>query len=263
MSEIKEGTISREKKGHIFLIGVHRATKMNAFTWDMLVDLSRAFGQYEEDREMRCAVMYAEGDHFTAGLDLGDVAPHVAKGEPFIPEGAVDPWAVHGRMLSKPLVIAVQGRCYTLGTELSLAADIVVATADTRFAQLEVKRGIFPFGGGTIRLAKTAGWGNAMRYLLTGDEFDVQDAYRFGLVQEIVAPGQQFAKALEIAEKIASQAPLAVQDTLALAKTATYEGFAAGVREIMPKLLKIMKTEDAAEGVMSLIERRPANFKGR
>ncbi len=263
MTEFKEGTISREKKGYVFLIGVHRATKMNAFTWDMLMDLSRAFGEYEQDQEMRCAVLYADGDHFTAGLDLGDVAPHVAKGEPFIPEGGVDPWAVHGRMLSKPLVIAIQGRCYTLGTELSLAADIVIAAQDTRFAQLEVKRGIFPFGGGTIRFSKTAGWGNAMRYLLTGDEFDANDAYRFGLVQEIVAPGQQFTKALEIAEKIAAQAPLAVQATLSLAKTATYEGFAAGVREIMPKLLKIMKSEDAAEGVMSLIERRPANFKGR
>ncbi|HOF04656.1 MAG TPA: crotonase/enoyl-CoA hydratase family protein [Syntrophales bacterium] len=263
MTEIKEGTISREVKGHVFLIGVHRATKMNAFTWEMLMDLSRAFGEYEKDQNMRCAVLYADGSHFTAGLDLGDVAPHVAKGELFIPEGDIDPWAVHGRMLSKPLVIAVQGRCYTLGTELSLAADIVVAATDTRFAQLEVKRGIFPFGGGTIRLARTAGWGNAMRYLLTGDEFDVNDAYRFGLVQEITEPGQQFAKALEIAEKIAAQAPLAVQATLALAKTAANEGFAAGVREIMPRLLKIMKTEDAAEGVMSLIERRPANFKGR
>ncbi len=263
MTESKEGTISREVKGHVFLIGVHRESKMNAFTWDMLVDLSRAYGEYEQNPEMRCAVLFADGKHFTAGLDLGDVAPHVAKGEPFIPEGAIDPWAVHGRMLSKPIVLAVQGRCYTLGTELSLAADIVVAAADTRFAQLEVKRGIFPFGGGTIRLAKTAGWGNAMRYLLTGDEFDVNDAYRFGLVQEIVEPGQQFAKALEIAEKIAAQAPLAVQATLQLAKTAAYDGFAAGVREIMPKLLKIMKSEDAAEGVMSLIERRPANFKGR
>jgi len=166
-------------------------------------------------------------------------------------------------MLSKPLIMAVQGRCYTLGTELSLAADIVVAAADTRFAQLEVKRGIFPFGGATIRMAKTAGWGNAMRYLLTGDEFSVEDGYRFGLVQEITEPGKQLEVALTIAEKIAAQAPLAVQATLSLAKTATYDGFAAGVREIFPKLMKVMKSEDAAEGVMSLIERRQANFKGR
>jgi len=263
MTEIKEGTISRETRGHVFLIGVHRSSKMNAFTWDMLLDLSRAFGEYDHDANLRCAVVFATGNHFTAGLDLGDVAPHVAKGEPFIKEGEIDPFAVHGRMLSKPLIMAVQGRCYTLGTELSLAADIVVAASDTRFAQLEVKRGIFPFGGATIRMAKTAGWGNAMRYLLTGDEFSVEDGYRFGLVQEITEPGKQLEVALKIAEKIAAQAPLAVQATLSLSKTATYDGFAAGVREIMPKLMKVMKSEDAAEGVMSLIERRQANFKGR
>ena len=263
MTEIKEGTISRETRGHVFLIGVHRSSKMNAFTWDMLLDLSRAFGEYDQDANLRCAVVFAAGNHFTAGLDLGDVAPHVAKGEPFVKEGEIDPFAVHGRMLSKPLIMAVQGRCYTLGTELSLAADIVVAASDTRFAQLEVKRGIFPFGGATIRMAKTAGWGNAMRYLLTGDEFSVEDGYRFGLVQEITEPGKQLEVALKIAEKIAAQAPLTVQATLSLAKTATYDGFAAGVREIMPKLMKVMKSEDAAEGVRSLIERRQANFKGR
>ena len=263
MTEIKEGTISREMHGHVFLIGVHRSSKMNAFTWDMLVDLSKAFGEYDQDANLRCAVVFAAGDHFTAGLDLGDVAPHIAKGEPFIKEGDIDPFSIHGRMIAKPLIIAVQGRCYTLGTELSLAADIVVAASDTRFAQLEVKRGIFPFGGATIRLPKTAGWGNAMRYLLTGDEFNVEDAYRFGLVQEITEPGKQLEVALKIAEKIAAQAPLAVQATLSLAKTAAYEGFPAGVREIIPKLLKIMQSEDATEGVLSLMERRQANFKGR
>ncbi len=166
-------------------------------------------------------------------------------------------------MISKPLILAVQGRCYTLGIELSLAADIVVAAADTRFAQLEVKRGIFAFGGATIRFPKTAGWGNAMRYLLTGDEFNAEDAYRFGLVQEITEPGKQLEKALKIASRVAAQAPLAVQATLALARSASNEGFHKGVEAIAPELLKIMSSEDAAEGVASFIERRPANYKGR
>lgn len=263
MSDIPEGTITRETKGHVFLIGIHRASKMNAFTWDMLCDLSRAFGEYEADDDSRCAVVYAAGEHFSSGLDLADVAPHVAKGEAFFAEGGVDPWGVNGPILSKPLLVAVQGRCYTLGTELSLAADIVVAAENTRFAQLEVKRGIFPFGGATIRLPRTAGWGNAMRYLLTGDEFNAHDAYRFGLVQEITEPGRQLERALEIATRIADQAPLAIKATISLARSAINEGFQAGTQNIMKQLHKIMKTEDAAEGVMSFIERRPANFKGK
>ncbi len=263
MSNIPEGTITREIRDHVFLMGVHRSAKMNSFTWDMLRDLSRAFGEYEANDDLRCAVVYAAGAHFTSGLDLADVAPHVAAGETHFSEAGIDPWGVHGGMISKPLVMAVQGRCWTLGTELSLAADIVVAADNTRFASLEVKRGIFAFGGATIRLPRVAGWGNAMRYLLTGDEFTVQDAYRFGIVQEITEPGKQLDKALEIANQIAAQAPLAVRATIALARAAANEGFKTGARNITSELLKIMKTEDAAEGVMSFIERRPANFRGR
>lgn len=263
MSETNQSPITRETDGHVFLIGVHREAKMNAFTWEMLLDLSRAFSEYEENDDFRCAVVYAAGEHFSAGLDLADVAPHVSMGKFFVPEGGIDPWGIHGRMISKPLVLAVQGRCYTLGTELSLAADVVVAANNTRFAQLEVKRGIFPFGGATIRFPKSAGWGNAMRYLLTGDEFGAEEAYRLGLAQEITEPGKQLDKAIEIASKIASQAPLAVRATLALARSAANEGFQSGVRDIAPQLLSIMKSEDAAEGVMSFIERRSANFRGK
>jgi enoyl-CoA hydratase len=263
MSEIQEGAITREIQDHVFLMGIHKASKMNAFTWDMLSDLSRAFSEYEENENLRCAVLYAAGDNFSAGLDLVDVAPHVSGGKRYFSEDGIDPWGIHGRTLSKPLVLAVQGLCYTLGTELSLAADIVVAAVNTRFAQLEVKRGIFAFGGATIRFPRTAGWGNAMRYLLTGDEFGAEDALRFGLVQEITEPGQQLGKALQIATRIAAQAPLAVRATLALARSAANEGFDCGIRDIGPELLKIMKSEDVAEGVASFIERRPANFKGR
>lgn len=263
MIDIPEGTITREIQGHIFVVGIHRATKMNAFTWNMLCDLSRAFGEYEADDILRCAVVYAAGDNFTSGLDLADVAPHVSNGEPYFGPGGIDPWGIHGHRLTKPLILAVQGRCYTLGTELSLAADIVVAAENTRFAQLEVKRGIFPFGGATIRLPRTAGWGNAMRYLLTGDEFSALDAYRFGLVQEIAETGLQFERAFDIAQRIAAQAPLAVKATISLARAAIDEGFHSGTNSIMPELHKIMKTEDATEGVMSFVERRPANFKGK
>jgi enoyl-CoA hydratase len=256
--------ITRETRGHVCLIGINRPAKRNAFSWAMVQDLAAALTDYERDDEQWCAVLYAQGEHFTAGLDLADVAPHVLQGELSFPPGIIDPWGgVLGQARSKPLVCAVQGRCLTLGIELMLAADVNVAAANTRFAQIEVKRGIMPFGGATIRFAQVAGWGNAMRYLLTGDEFGVQEAWRMGLVQEVVETGSQLDRALEIAGVIASQAPLAVQATLASARTALLQGFDAAKQGLLPSMLGLMQTEDATEGLMSFLERRQAVFKGR
>jgi enoyl-CoA hydratase len=146
---------------------------------------------------------------------------------------------------------------------LMLAADVVVAASNARFSQIEVKRGIFPFGGATIRFVQAAGWGNAMRYLLTGDEFDAAEAYRLGLAQEVVEPGVELERALAIAQAIAAQAPLAVQATLASARTGVNQGFDAAASRLMPKVMELMQTEDAVEGFMSFVERRPAVFQGR
>ena len=261
-TEPQPSYITTETRGHLFLVGINRPAKRNAFNWEMLQDLSAAFTDYERDASLRCAVLYAQGDHFTAGLDLQDVAPHIMAGESLFLEGRIDPWAVNGQARCKPLVIAVQGRCLTLGIELMLASDVAVAAADTRFAQIEVRRGIFPFGGATLRFAPAAGWGNAMRYLLTGDEFDAQEAWRLGLVQEVVAPGLQLPRAVEIAQTIADQAPLAVQATLASARTAMQQGFNAAAEGLRPTLMALMQTEDAMEGLMSFMERRKADFKG-
>ncbi|MEY3625011.1 MAG: hypothetical protein RL696_392, partial [Actinomycetota bacterium] len=113
-----------------------------------------------------------------------------------------DPWGMSTRQVSKPVVMAIQGTCFTLGVELALASEIIVASENARFAQLEVTRGILPFGGGTIRFPQAAGWSNAMRYLLTGDSFDATEAMRMNLVNEVVAAGQEFNRALELATRI-------------------------------------------------------------
>ncbi len=253
--------ITVEKRGPLLLIGVNRPAKMNAFDLEMLRGLSAAFGQAESDDDVRCSVVFAHGDHFTAGLDLGNVAPAVQQGMPLYGGEAIDPWAVHGKVRTKPAVITVHGRCLTLGIELCLAMDVVVAASDTRFAQIEIKRGIFPFGGATLRLPQVAGWPNAMRWLLTGDEFGAEEAYRIGMVQEVVPRGTQLERALAIAETIAAQAPLGVRATLASARRALTETEAA--RALMPEIQHLMTTEDAREGLMSFLERRTAKFSGR
>src|SRR5258705_7195057 len=186
--------ITRERRGHIFLIGLNRPAKRNAFDLAMLNELALAYGEMQRDDEVRGGVLFAHGDHFTAGLALAKVGPAVAEqGQLPLPAGGVDPWGLRDPERTKPLVCALQGICLTAGIELALAADVRVAAADTRFAQIEIKRGIFPFGGATIRFPREVGWGNAMRYLLTGDEYGAGGARSIGFVPEIGPGGQELA----------------------------------------------------------------------
>ncbi|MEY9950907.1 crotonase/enoyl-CoA hydratase family protein [Leifsonia sp. EB34] len=261
---MSEPKILTERRGPVLLIGLNRPDKRNAADFELLNALAEAYGELDRDPELRVGVVHAIGDHFTGGLDLADVGPRIGpEGLSFVGETGVDPWGVSGPRVRKPVVVAVQGTCLTLGIELILAADVAVAARSTTFAQIEVARGILPFGGATIRFPRAAGWGNAMRYILTGDPFDADEAYRIGLVQEVVDDGAQLDAALAIAERIAAQAPLAVQATLANAVTAVRDGEAAAEAALQPELVRLAGSEDARIGMQSFLTRTTAEFVGR
>ena len=252
--------ITTEVRDHVLLIGLNRPDKLNAADEEMLHGLALAYGELDRDPNLRVGLVFAHGDHFTAGLDLTDVGPKMAAGKlTLVPEGGLDPWGISSRQVSKPVVMAIQGTCFTLGVELALASEIVVAASNAKFAQLEVSRGILPFGGGTIRFPSTAGHAKAMRYLLTGDSFGAEEALAMNLVNEVVAPGEEFARALELASKIAAQAPLAVQATLASARAQDPEAEKA---ILMQRLGKLMQTKDVQRGMEAFMTRQPAKFEG-
>ena len=143
-----------------------------------------------------------------------------------------------------------------------LAADIRVAADNCRFGQIEVQRGLYAVGGATVRFVQNIGWGNTMRYLLTGDEFDANEAYRMGLVQAVCPVGQQFEEAMKIAERIAQQAPLGVAATLGSARLSISHGEQIAIDRLIPDLLPILGSDDFKEGVNSFLERRSASFTG-
>lgn len=262
-SDASDGRIVTETRDGVFLIGIDRPAKLNGFTPKMLRELAQAYTAFERDAGARCALLHAPGPNFTAGLDLPRVAPHLGADTLLVEEGEIDPLATRTPFRSKPLVVAVQGICFTLGIELMLAADIVIAASDTRFAQIEVQRGLMPTGGATIRMVERAGWGNAMRYLLTGDAFDAHTALRLGFVQEVVEPGRQFDRALELAQCICRQAPLAVSATLDNARIAQRDGPAAAAAQFGAAQTRLLATADFAEGLRSFREKRPPKFSGR
>lgn len=263
LAALKQERILATQEGHLLLIGFNRVDKRNAADLQLLQELSAAYGVLDEFDELRVGVVYAEGDHFTGGLDLADLAPRMgAGGLEIIPPGAVDPWRTGGRENRKPVVVAVQGICLTLGIELILASEVAVAATDSSFAQIEVGRAILPFGGATIRFPSRCGWGNAMRWILSGDSFDASEALRIGLVQELVAPGTQKAAAIAIAKTIAQQAPLAVQATLKNARLAESQGFAAASAALQPELSRLFQSKDAAIGLRAFMSRTEPEFIG-
>lgn len=257
--------IKTEKTGHILTITFNRPDANNAFNTQMLRELSAAYEAMESDNEIRVGVVVAEGKHFTLGLELNEVADGIksSKGNLLSTPDGIDPWGISGRMKTKPVIVAAHGFCLTLGIELMLASDIRIASPSTKFGQMEVQRGVFPFGGATMRFPEQCGWGNAMKYMLTGDMFPAAEALRINLIQEIVEQPKLRDRALELGRKIAEQSPIAVKYTLASANLARKSGPEVAAKELYPDLMKMLASEDAAEGVKSFQEKRKARFPGR
>ena len=253
-----------ETRNNVLLMGLNRPEKRNALTVEMFYGLAEAYAELDRNPELRCGLLYAVGDHFTGGLDLPQWGPLLASGKRDLPEGMLDPYGLDpSSRCKKPVVMAVQGICFTFGVELLLASDIRIAAKDVRLALLEVKRGIFPCGGATIRLFREIGWGHAMRYILTGDELNGPEAYRLGLVQELVEPGQQFDRAWEIAQKVALAAPLGVQAALASSRKARDFGDAAAGATVRAEMIPIKASQDSNEGLQAFLERREPKFSGK
>ena len=157
----------------------------------------------------------------------------------------------------------MQGITFTIGIEISLAGDIVVAASDARCCQMEPKRGLAPLGGATVRYVQRAGWGNAMYHLLRADEFDAAEAHRIGLVQEVVERGRQRERALELGRELLACSSPALVHTIANARLAFEEGERAALAAIPAVAAAVQATQDFKEGITSFVERRPAQFTGR
>jgi len=251
----------------ILLMTVDRVEKKNAFTPKIVNELSAALTRLDDDPDLFVGVLVFAGAHTTAGLEMPlffsdearrDEARRLAEQtvEP------VDPYSL-GRRLTKPRITAVQGITFTIGIEIALAGDIIIAASDTRFCQLEPKRGLAPLGGATVRYVQRAGWGNAMYHLLRADEFGATEAYRIGLVQEVVEPGEQAKRAIELAREMLQCAPIGLVHTIANAQLALDADEPTAIAAIPAMSAAVLATDDFAEGIASFLERRPACFTGR
>jgi len=264
MSDPLLGTVTTETDGHVFHIHVAREAKRNAFTPQMFAEMEAAYAELDNNDALWVGLVTFGGDHTTAGLDLPLFFGNMQSDNRAADSDAerIDVFALK-RRCSKPIVMAVQGITYTIGLEMMLAADIVVAASDCRFCQMEPKRGLGVFAGGNIRQIQRAGWGNAMYHLLRADEFGAERALQLGYVQEVIEPDEHIERARAIAGEIAANAPIAIQHIKKASLAYILHGEQAAIDMIPEMRVATSSSEDAKEGMASFMERRDPVFTGK
>lgn len=259
----KTGVVLERLPNGVLLIGIDRPEAQNRIDVPTFTALGQAYYQFEHDDDLRVAVLHGRGADFSRGLDLQSWGAALASGPLKPAANFLDPLGTSGPDRSKPLVVAVQGHVTRIAHELFLAADLRVAAQDAVFNQGEVTAGTFPGGGATIRFVREAGWGNAIRYMLTGEDWHADEAHRMGLAQELTASGQQLDRAIELAKRIATAAPLGVRAVLASARRSLSADEKAALAALQPEFGRLMRSEDRQEFIRALRENRAPVFVGR
>jgi enoyl-CoA hydratase len=256
-----------EREGHTAIVTLNRPAKRNALSSEMLVRMYDAWLEIDRNPDIRVAIVTGAGGNFCSGADLKAMAAGHPDDE-YTQRFAADN-DLHWKALlrhyipGKPLIAAVEGYAVAGGTEILQAFDIRVAGESAQFGVAEVRRGLFPLGGSTVRLSRQIPYTIAAELLLTGKFIPAQEAKDVGLIGHVVPDGTAVDKAREIAEQIAENGPLAVQAVLKSMRITREMPEKLGLAYELEIGQPVFATEDATEGPTAFAEKRKPHFQGR
>ncbi len=255
--------IKFEKKNQIAYVTVDRPKVLNALNMATMQELRNVFTSLKEDADIRVVILTGAGEKaFVAGADINELAeqtPVSAKEYTHRGQAIVD--SIEN--LGKPVIACINGFALGGGCELAMACTMRLASENARLGQPEVKLGLMPGYGGTQRLPRLIGKGLAMQQVLTGEMITAQEAYRIGLVNEVVPPAELIPRAEAIAAKIIANSPLAIQYTMEAVNRGLDMALADGLFLEAALFAACCATEDKNEGTRAFLEKRPAQFKGK
>ena len=254
-----------EQQGHTLVVTMNRPEAKNALSPAMIVGMADAWVRLNEDDDLRCAILTGSGGSFCTGMDLKARAGDDAGPNPYQERWAADPdlhWKAllrHYR-LRKPLIAAVEGYAVAGGTEILQATHLRVAGESATFGVFEARRGLFPVGGSTVRLPRQIGYTNALEMLLTARAYSAAEAQQIGLIGHVVPDGQALTKALELAELICANGPLAVEAILKSVQETAGLDETEGLKKEFEIGWPIFSTNDSKECPRAFAEKRPPQW---
>jgi crotonobetainyl-CoA hydratase len=256
-----------ERRGHVMVVTINRPEARNAVNLEVAIRIGDALEAADGDPDVRAVIITGAGDRsFCAGADL----KAVGRGEPIVPTDPVRAkWGFAGYVahpISKPTIAAVNGFALGGGTEITLASDLAVASETASFGLPEVKRGIFAGAGGTFRLPAQIPMKIAMEMILTGDPVTAKRAHELGLVNRVAPPAAVLEAALELADRVCANAPLAVQASKRIAygiQDGQVPSDTHAWRRNEAEASTLMRSADAAEGVRAFAEKRAPVWQAR
>ena len=244
--------------GPVLTITLSRPDAKNALRTNLLKELAEILIEAYKDDETRCVVITGGPDVFAAGADLKELDQQ--RVDKAIREERWKCWQTF-REFPKPLIAAVNGYCLGGGNELAMLCDIIIAGENAKFGQTEVNVGLVPGAGGTQRLTAALGKAKAMRYILGGETINAQEAFRAGLVSEVVADDRTIARAQALAATIAERSPLAVRIAKEQVRKAAESGL--DFEHERAGFVKALESDDSKEGVAAFLEKRKPQFTGK
>ena len=251
-----------EKKGHLAVITLNRPEAMNALNSEMFHNMHDALVDFRDDSKLRVAIITGAGDKaFCAGVDIKETLLLISDSDN--KQNLLAGTIMRGLEIWKPIIAAINGIAYGCGCELALACDLLIAAENASFAQPEIKIGAMAGAGGTQRLPRLIPRCKAAEMLLMGRSIDAREAWRIGLVNEVVPQDKLMSKALEYADTISRMAPLAVMASKEAMMKSFDMTFSEGMELEKALFNELAATDDYAEGIKSFKEKRKPDFKGK